>query len=349
MAPEREYGYDLLRIIAVCGVVSIHTFGSIAVNPLVTDPVTQWVARLLSSGFAWAVPVFVMLSGALNLTPRAHRNGPADFYRRRATRILPALIVWIGVYLLLNRLMHGALSGWDVVSMVFDNAVYPHLYFLWLIAGLYALAPVIAAFLENGGARRLHLFAAVSLGFTLAAYSLASVLTATGRPHSFPQGALTIWILYVGYFITGRALDGVRLRGGALAGACLGIVVLGALTMAQVAFPLTFAPFSAIFPAEYLGGVVAALAVCVFLAAGSLLSRLSVGPQLGRAIVTLSDACFGVFLVHLVVLLAPNELLPGFMQRTSLPQALLAFAFILPVSFAISIVARRIPGLRLVF
>ena len=349
IAREREYGYDLLRIAAICGVVSIHTFGSIAVNPAVTDPVTEWGARLLSSGFAWTVPVFVMLSGALTLNARAHRDGPAAFYRRRAIRILPALVVWIGVYLLLIRLMHGPISGWDIVTMVIDNGVYPHLYFLWLIAGLYAVAPVITTFLEGGGVRRTRIFAATALGFTLAAYSLMSVLTATGRPHVFPQGALTIWLLYIGYFVAGRALDGIRLRGLALVASCVGVVALGALTMAQVAFPETFAPFSAVFPPEYLGGVVAALAVCVFLAGGTLLSRIPIGPRVGRVIVLLSEASFGVYLVHLIVLLLPSEVLPGFLARTSLWQALLAYAFILPVSFAISILARKIPGIRLIF
>jgi surface polysaccharide O-acyltransferase-like enzyme len=233
--------------------------------------------------------------------------------------------------------------------MIFDNRVYPHLYFLWLIAGLYAVAPVISAFLEQGGRRRALIAAGVALGFTLGLYSVASILSATGRPHSFPQGALVIWLFYIGYFVAGRALDGVRPRGLALVALCIGIVVLGALTMAQVAFPDVLAPVSAVSPAEYLGTVVAALSICVFLAAGSLLSRIPIGPRLGRFIVLLSEACFGVFLVHLIVLLVPNELLPGFQARVSLAQALLAYAFILPVSFAISIGARRVPGLRLIF
>ena len=345
----RDYGLDLLRILAICGVVSIHTFGSIAVNPAVQDTATAWGARLLSSGFAWTVPVFVMLSGALILAPRVHRDGPASFYRKRAIRIIPAAIVWTGVYLLLIRLMHGPISGWDAVSMVVDNRVYPHLYFLWLIVGLYAVAPILSAFLEAGGRRRTVITAAVILGVTLAAYSLMSILTAVGQPHAFPAGALTLWVLYVGYFVAGRALVSIRLHGAALLAACVGVVALGAVTMLQVAYVDAFAILSAISPAEYLGTVVAALSICVFLVGSSLLSRIPIGPRLGRFVVMLSDASFGVYLVHLIVLLVPHGLLPGFLERTSLPQALLAYAFIVPVSFAISIVARRIPGVRLVF
>ena len=44
--------------------------------------------------FVWAVPVFVMISGALVLDRSAHAAGPAAFYRRRFARILPPLIAW---------------------------------------------------------------------------------------------------------------------------------------------------------------------------------------------------------------------------------------------------------------
>jgi peptidoglycan/LPS O-acetylase OafA/YrhL len=129
----------------------------------------------------------------------------------------------------------------------------------------------------------------------------------------------------------------------------LGVLAFATITILQVAYPEEMTLLNAISPPQYLGTVVAALAICVVVLLLPLFDRIQVRQRAARIIRLLSEASFGVFLVHLVVILVPFHLLPGFRTQSSIGQALLAYAFTLVVSFAISLCARRIPIVRMVF
>lgn len=182
-APGRRWSYDFLRIVVIVGVVGIHSLGAVIVGGADRSSKSWWLAVALDLGFIWAVPAFVMLSGALVLDPRQHVFGPAAFYRRRLVRLAPAFVFWQLFYLVVVR---GAISGEGVapaksLELLLQGKAYTHLYFLWLIAGLYLVAPILAAFLHTGGARRSLKFVCVAPGGTVAVYASASVLTFAGQ------------------------------------------------------------------------------------------------------------------------------------------------------------------------
>lgn len=70
----RQYGLDLLRILAICGVVAIHVIGVIVSNTQLKGTTQWWVATAIDLGAVWTVPVFVMISGALVLNPLPHHK-----------------------------------------------------------------------------------------------------------------------------------------------------------------------------------------------------------------------------------------------------------------------------------
>lgn len=348
--PTRNLAYDLLRIASICGVIAIHTFGRLALNPDLRGTASGWIAQLFSNGFIWAVPVFVMLSGALTLGNRSHTDGVLHFYARRAKRIVPALIAWTFIYLVLIRmlLLQEPMSLGKAVTEIVDARVYPHLYFLWLILGLYIVAPVLHSFLAAGGPHRAIVLAIATLGFTLVFFMQPGLLGLFGVERPIRLGALSFWLPYIGYFTMGYALSlfTPKYRWQVLAG--IGIVVFGTLTIFQVVFPRSFSLLTAVSPPEYLATIVALLSISVVVA-GTSLNGLRLGDRMTRLVVNLSEASFGVFLVHLVILLIPYELLAGFKAATSLPEAVLAYVAIVFGSFMVSLLARRIPGIRLIF
>jgi len=66
-------------------------------------------------------------------------------------------------------------------------------------------------------------------------------------------------------------------------------------------------------------------------------------------LVTLSGASFGVFLVHLLVFEVIRLNVPAVFDGRSLAAAVVSFAATLAISFAVSVLAARIPLLRNIF
>jgi surface polysaccharide O-acyltransferase-like enzyme len=80
----------------------------------------------------------------------------------------------------------------------------------------------------------------------------------------------------------------------------------------------------------------------------SLAARLSI-KRAGKPIVELSNATFGVFLVHLVLFESLQRLFPAVSAGLSIKVMMLAYAGTLVGSFAVSLASRRIPLLRNIF
>jgi surface polysaccharide O-acyltransferase-like enzyme len=226
-AGQRNYALDLLRIVSITGVVAIHAFGQLAGNEDARGTAGWLAAAVIDIGFIWVVPVFVMISGALTLSLKAQLPGPLSFYRRRAVRLLPALVFWHLVYIL---------AGWalvpgrepapgQVLDDVFHTEVAPHLYFLWLILGLYLVAPPLARFLHRAGLRRAAIATAAVQLLLLLAFAVQAWNIEAGGGWRFTWNILTQWIPYLGYFMAGWVLTQVRIPRGA-AGAIGGAAVV---------------------------------------------------------------------------------------------------------------------------
>jgi surface polysaccharide O-acyltransferase-like enzyme len=350
--PGRSAALDILRVTAILGVIAIHVFAGLTTNPAIRGSGTWWVANAIDLGSVWVIPVFVMVSGALLLSPRAHADGPAEFYRKRLLRLGPAFVFWQAFYIVVVRILlsHQHLSFGAVLQLIGDGTTYTHLYFLWLIVGLYVIAPVLAAFLNGGGPRRAYIFAGVVLLFTLSVYALSGWLTLRGDAHPIVLNALTQWVPYVGYFLAGWALRAVVLRWTWTLVVAIATLALLAVTVWQHAtgpHPL----LDAVSPAGYIGFITGAASIGVFVVGLSLFAGVDARGRSARAIHQLSDATFGVYLVHFFFLVLLITLVPAVAQArsTSLLGAFGVWAAIVVVSFAVSLGARRVPYLRRIF
>jgi len=341
----------VLRVVSIVGVVAIHTFSLVVTNPENAGTWQRFVAIVLDLGFVWAVPVFVMLSGALVLRPSALAGGLGAFYRKRALRLVPALIAWHLIYFLVVRLwlQSERPSLREFALLVIDGKVYTQLYFFWIILGLYLVAPIINGFVNQGSARRPAVFAAIAVAWCVLVFAVPPLAAAAGMPRPFAVTLLTFWVPYLGYFAAGYALSLRRLPVWLVAVA--GVLALASIayTVLQYASPASFGILNALSPVSYYAPIVTAMSLAVFVFVIGTLDRVRFGDRARRAIVVLSNAAFGVFLVHLLVLAILRALFPAFTSGTSLGQTVLLFVIVTVASFAITIGALKVPLLRRIF
>lgn len=338
-----------LRVGAIAAVVLIHAMSSMVSNAAVHGSGRWWVAQVLDSGSSWSVPVFLMVSGALVLGPVAGRSA-GDFYRRRLHRIAIPLIVAHVVYFGVRAfVLHESVTPGVIVRDLLLVKVAAHLYFFWIIAGLYLIAPVITAFIATQTQRAvLWLGIAAMTWMLLVTWSSALLRAVHVGSTPWVPPMLTLFLPYIGYFVLGYALRDVRLRRPWLI-VCAALFVAGEVLHIVV----TAGGFGGVVQAATLGGYqglpVAVAAVTLFLLARALISSSSAlaRPPVARLARRLGDLTLGVFVFHLVVMIGVNRtILSGAHPESVLSDALLRYVIVLVASFALCWLISKVPILR---
>lgn len=148
MSKRIQY-FDDLRIVAIIMAIVIHV------------SMTWWgVTPLNSSGYIFAnffnslsrcgVPIMVMLSGALLIHPE--RNEQFKSIKKRVKRIIQAFLFWSSLYALEFILCEEYSSIWPIEFVKQTLMGHYHLWFCFMIVGLYLIHPFINAickFQEN--------------------------------------------------------------------------------------------------------------------------------------------------------------------------------------------------------
>ncbi|PMC76516.1 acyltransferase [Brachybacterium sp. UMB0905] len=331
---------DVIRVLAVIGVVVVHVIA----DHVPDGPVALTVLRAL---LATAVPAFVMLSGALNLSPVAMRHGSGPFLDRRLRRLLPATIVWTMFYAGIMQIVIAGQSA-DPAHVGRELVLadsYPHLYFLPLILGLTVITPVLAAYVSSSG-RRAWTVGAVASVWTLLIAALPPLSEALlERPVTPLQlGTFTYFLPYIGYYVLGRAAWAApvpRRTAGLLLS--VGLPLLTAATVWAYLSPVTSSGAGVALLPTYLSPFVMALSLTLVIGVLSCGREWEVSERTESVLRRAGDATFGVFLLHFVVLVGLRGV--GFPEDSAL--AVLALVVLVAVgSFALTLLGKQIPGVR---
>ncbi len=347
---ERELAFtSYLRVAAMVAVVLIHTLATIVGDDAQHGATTWWIAAALDLGSSWAVPVFIMVSGALLLEPDG--LGAAAFYRRRLRRIaIPLVVAHVG-YLALRAATGETLTPSSVIHDLLAATVYTQLYFFWIILGLYLVTPLLRDLLHGGSARRPVVVGLAATAWMVLVAAGGTALDATGQPvQPWQPAAITLWVPYVGYFVLGYALRHVILGRSGLAAAVLAFLAGAGLATWYYATAGSSLAADIVLGGGYQGIPIAVSAVALFLIGRSLIDPAGRAAASGvaRVMRTLGSLTLGVFVVHLAILRLVRAA-PGFGRsdvQASLPLDLVQFVVVLVVSFALCAAIARVPILR---
>ncbi|WP_286931518.1 MULTISPECIES: acyltransferase [Aeromicrobium] len=310
----RRYELDHLRVLATFGVILLHT----GVIPVVLwrDSVPELVSAFNVGNAAnslgrFAVNCFFMTSGALLLDPVRR-----FVLRPQFLRVALPTLTWMVIYAVANALFRqqelrgvkGGLSdpaelglGDLVRALVSGPAVY-HLWFVYVLLGIYLTVPLLRALTDRPEPQRFRL-----LAWFLVLWFIADLLPRWGTwlledrfPAAYPAPLAALPTGYIGLFVLGFVLSHYRdrLRVPSLAWlaiAAVGLVwtFVGVWQAASHGDPDVYAAYDNLKPPVLMYSV----GVFAFFATRSW------GPGPAWPLVKrLSELSFRIYLVHVLVL-----------------------------------------------
>jgi len=204
MKENRVVYFDWLRILATLAVVTIHCSVNDSLENKIVD-VYYYISQ-------WAVPIFVMISGALFLGKDISLS---KLYKHSILRIVTAFVFWSVVYALWRYFVtHEKHSVKEVVLAIIRGNY--HMWFLFIIVGLYLVVPILNAIVANK--RTAYYF--VTLYF-LFSFLIPQIIEVIGYKYTGPylilgellsNLRLDIVFGYSGYFIIGYLIKEMQIE-----------------------------------------------------------------------------------------------------------------------------------------
>ena len=140
---QRTIYFDYLRVIACFAVVVLHISTTREFYDC-TEPTIEWnVMNIYDSATRFCVPIFLMISGALFLNPDK-KLSLRKLYTHNILRVITAFCFWSFIYACYDYLPTEGPSFLTIILLG-----HFHMWFLWLIVGLYMLVPILRKVVEN--------------------------------------------------------------------------------------------------------------------------------------------------------------------------------------------------------
>ena len=148
-------GYSYLRAVACIAIIVLHTVYSTVL--LYGNELGKWdtaISMVIVDCMMWAVPCFIMVTGALLLDPKRTITYK-KLFRKYIFRIFAALILFGMFFRIFDMLMDkepvnikGFLQG---IYEIFTGTSWSHIWYLYLLIGLYLLLPFYKKIADNSG------------------------------------------------------------------------------------------------------------------------------------------------------------------------------------------------------
>ncbi len=158
---ENHFWADRLRNISTVMVIAIHVAAPIAHVPTDIETAWWWIGNFWNSVSRPGVPLFVMLSGFLLLS----KDYPLPvFLKRRFSRVVIPALFWMGIYSLYGFLAKGSpASLGEMLRNIVVSPVHYHLWFIYLIIGLYLIYPILRPWVKSASEQDFRYFFIMSM------------------------------------------------------------------------------------------------------------------------------------------------------------------------------------------
>jgi len=334
---------DHLRVIAALAVVAAHvTLGTLdTVAPL---SVQWWAGQWFCLTCQCAVPIFVMISGALLLGPTGPGQTLRRFYGKRFRRLGIPLVFWTALYFVFRAVFdHEPVTVRYVLERIWIADPPYHTYYLFLVVWLYALTPILRIYVGRTTPKSRQLILVVLFAW--------AILYALVNPMLWQNGRLIIsfYLPYLGFYLCGYELSrfdphGFKRRHLA------GIILL--CTLYIVLQSGTFLDHLGRFQGRCVLGFfslpIIVMSIGVFWVAKLIKQQQeSRETHWDRLVQHLAPLTFGIYLSHIAILIGLREALGGDANQGGFFTGIVAgTTAALALSYVLTLLLRRIPYLR---
>lgn len=145
MKNKRILYIDILNIIAIIAVVILHHNGIVHGYSRTSAWYTSLIFECI---FYFAVPLFLMISGAM-LMPYREKYDTKTFFKKRALKVLIPAIAWIATMIIWKVFIAKTMTieDWspkNILNIIFASKEETTYYYLFLIMGAYLTMPVLS-------------------------------------------------------------------------------------------------------------------------------------------------------------------------------------------------------------
>jgi surface polysaccharide O-acyltransferase-like enzyme len=292
VAALHESWVDVVRLLAAFLVVFVHGLNVDQRFQALPVGSASWLATdAVLAGTRWALPIFVMISGYFLLDPRKSME-LRSYYQRRVRKIAWPLLAWTALYLGITAcdswLAGRPIAPAALTGSVIKGAPYYHLWFLYMVPGLYLVAPFVKAATDHMSPQQLIAATATCFAFTILSAAIDGLYGTAGGSYitQFPR--------YLGYFLAGHLLG--RVLPAPKLSAAITVLLVSTLVMAM----LGWAAAELLSPARgfRVFGFGNPAVIVMSLAAFVLVRRLPVEAAWQRWLPRAAEASLGIYLIH---------------------------------------------------
>ena len=205
---------DLIRTVAVILVILLHA--SIEAVPTIDIMSPQGVQLWLVSNFydsiaRTAVPLFIMLTGALLLQPSKTDESFGVFFRKRWNRVGVPVLFWGAVFFAWDFTVKGQTLTLVTVAQGILAGPYVHFWYVYVLIGLYLITPLIRVVVAHTNWRTMRFFLILWFIGT-GVFSLLTLFPAISPQATWFRDKVFIFTGLIGYFVLGAYIFHLKFR-----------------------------------------------------------------------------------------------------------------------------------------
>lgn len=215
---ERVVYLDILRAVACLAVVMVHVSGIFCQQS--PDSLNFWLGHVLDSVSQFAVPLFIMISGALML------DEGYSFTREKWLGHIKKLVIfffaWSAIYCLQFRIIDKILAGetpdpMKIITTFLEG--YYHLWFIPVMIGLYLILPLLRLWVKEENREQVRYFLILAFVFGSLIPQILQILNMISPNFSVVGNAVNNMkvqypVGYAAYFVLGWYLHNTKIKPG---------------------------------------------------------------------------------------------------------------------------------------